>query len=85
MQPKTKNENNKTNTAVFFLIIPSMAREISKRKKISLQKSNEMIYKSKLYKELEKEDNKLWYYSYKDLVDFLLEEQKIGEVSISEV
>lgn len=85
MQPITKNKNNKTNSSIMFLIIPSISKEISKRKRIPLTESYKIVYKSKLYKDLENEESKLWYYSCKDLTNFLLEEEKNGKFSVSEV
>ena len=68
-----------------WLMIPEISEIFSKRKKITLKKSNEIIYKSKLYKELENEENKIWYYSNKDLAEFLIEEYETGTFNISEV
>ena len=66
-------------------MIPEISEIFSKRKKTTLKKSNEIIYKSKLYKELENEENKIWYYSNKDLAEFLIEEYETGTFNISEV
>ncbi|MCL2323018.1 MAG: hypothetical protein FWC47_13060 [Oscillospiraceae bacterium] len=66
-------------------MIPEISEIFSKREKTTLKKSNEIIYKSKLYKELENEKNKTWYYSNKALAEFLIEEYETGKLDISEV
>lgn len=42
----------------------------------------DMLYHSKLYEALEKEDTKMWYYSNYDLFKMFLEETKTGKYSV---
>ena len=41
-----------------------------------------MLYNSKIYKALEKEDTKMWYYSSFDLFNMFLEEQETGTYTV---
>ena len=52
---------------------------------MSLNDATEYIYHSKLYKMLEDEETKLWYYSDFYLTNFLIEEYDTGSFDLSEV
>lgn len=70
----------KQNKFQIFLTISvqSIANRISKDMKISYKDANSMIYNSNLYKDMQKEESKMWYFSSKDLADILKKEYNSG-------
>ena len=69
---------------MMWLIITKIASEFSRIKQIPLEQANKIIYKSQLYKMLENEENKMWYFSFRDLTDFLIEEYEVGTFDLSD-
>jgi len=76
--------NRKTKAGMMWLIITKIASEFSRIKQIPLEQANKIIYKSQLYKMLENEENKMWYFSFRDLTDFLIEEYEVGTFDLSD-
>ena len=54
--------------------VSSICDEIVNYYKVSYKKAREILYNSKLYTMLEKENTKMWYFSYFMLFDMLKEE-----------
>ena len=77
-------ENKKTKVSMMWVITTNLSKEFSKRKKLPFEKANKIIYKSNLYKMLEDDSAKMWYYSANDLTDFLIEEYETGDFDLSE-
>lgn len=50
------------------------------KKGISLEKADEFIYNSSMYKKLENKNSKMWYYSDEILADFFISEYERNEL-----
>jgi hypothetical protein len=76
------------NQAQFEAILPlkveSVVKELIQQKEISLYDALLYLYSSQLYRLLEKESTKVWYYSPKMLVDLLEEEKQTGKLILPE-
>ncbi len=49
---------------------------------ISFNEARKLLYNSKIYKAIENEETKMWYYSSFDLFNMFLEEQEKGTYTV---
>lgn len=49
---------------------------------ISFDQARKLLYNSKIYKAMENEETKMWYYSSFDLFNMFLEEQEKGTYTV---
>ena len=66
--------------ALFPLKIQSLLEELRKQHSFSLSDALRLLYTSRTYALLEKEETKLWHYSPRMLVEMLFHEKETGEV-----
>lgn len=71
-----------TFTCIMFTIVQTLCDSIKNYYNISYEDARKILYNSKLYKELEKEETKMWYYSNYDLFRMFLEERKTGNYTV---
>lgn len=72
-------------TCMMFIIVQTLVTSIKNYFNISYEEATKLLYSSKLYKALEKEETKMWYYSNYDLFRMFLEEKETGSYNVSEV
>lgn len=78
-------ENQMTEKKYVFIILQRsqvLTNKIKNYYNISFYEARKLFYNSKIYKALEKEDTKMWYYSSFDLFNMFLEEQETGTYTI---
>lgn len=66
--------------ALFPLKIQSLLEELRKQRTLSLEEALHLLYTSRTYALLEKEDTKLWHYSPRMLIEMLTNEKETGEI-----
>lgn len=69
-------------TCIMFIIIPTLCDSIKNYFNITYQEARKWLYHSKLYKALEEEETKMWYYSNYDLFRMFLEEKETGTYTV---
>ena len=69
---------------IMYSIVESLCDKIADFYKIDYKSAREMLYNSKLYELLEKEKNKIWYFSTSYLFDMFKNEQETGILKIYE-
>ena len=65
-------------TFIMFEKIQVISYKLSYYYKISYNEALDFIYHSKLYKALENEETKMWYFSSEQLFKMLMEEKETG-------
>lgn len=60
------------------IAIQSLTNRFARDMKINHEEANRIAYNSKLYKKIQNEEAKMWYFSSKDLSDMLKQEYKAG-------
>lgn len=70
--------------AVLQIIISRLAQMIAKEMNISDKKALNLLYLSKLYEKLEKEETKVWHLSVSTLFSLFIEEQETGKITFPE-
>ncbi|MDR0564299.1 MAG: hypothetical protein LBG78_05110 [Azoarcus sp.] len=71
-------------TTILIFLAPRILSLIISEYKITEQEAVEMFYASKLYKELENEQTKLWHLSANALFEMFKEEQETGKITYPE-
>lgn len=66
-------------------IVCDLVNMIVQKQNLSESDAITMLYNSKLYSLLEKEDTKVWYYSTDMLYSLLLQEQRTGSIVFPDV
>lgn len=66
------------------LIVPRLAQMIISDQNISEKDAFTRLYRSELYKQLEREDTKLWHLSIPTLYEMWQEEQRTGQITYPE-
>lgn len=66
------------------LIVPRLAQMIISDQNISEKDAFTRLYRSELYKQLEREDTKLWHLSVPTLYEMWQEEQRTGQITYPE-
>ena len=69
-------------TCIMFTIVGTLSHSIHEYFNISYNESLSLLYHSKLYRQLEDETTKMWYYSNHDLLNMFIEEQRTGDYTI---
>lgn len=69
-------------TYIMFSKIQTLCNSIKNYFNINYIEALKLLYNSKLYKALEDEETKMWYYSNYDLFRMFLEERKTGNFNI---
>ena len=69
-------------TCMMFTIVQTLCDSIKNYFNISYEDAMNLLYHSKLYKALEKEETKMWYYSNYDLFRMFLEEKETGKYTV---
>lgn len=67
---------------IMFVIVQTLCTSIKNYFNISYVEALNLLYHSKLYKALENEETKMWYYSNYDLFRLFLEEKETGSYTI---
>lgn len=71
-------------TCMMFTIVQTLCSNIKNHYSISYMEATNLLYHSKLYKALEKEETKMWYYSNHDLLRMFIEEKNTGHYTVDE-
>ena len=71
--------------AMMPYISADLVRLISEKQNISSQDAIAILYASKLYEALEKEETKVWQYSTQMLYSLLEQEEKTGTIQFPDV
>ena len=69
-----------SNKAMLEFIVPRLIKAIMEDKNISEKDSFIILYSSKLYEQLDKEETKLWHLSVPTLYEMFKEEQTTGKI-----
>lgn len=66
--------------AMLELIVPRLVKKIIETQDITEKEALTAVYASKLYRQLEREETKLWHLSVPTLFGLWLEEKEIGSI-----
>lgn len=66
-------------------ISADLVRTIVSKRNVSEERAMQLLYNSKLYADLEEEENKLWYYSTPMLYTLLEQEWNTGRIHFPDV
>ena len=66
------------------LIIPRLVKKIIETQNITEKEALTALYASELYRQLEREETKLWHLSVPTLFDLWLEEKETGSITYPE-
>lgn len=79
--------NNDVGSIIFTICckVQSIITMIKEHFNINYSEAMAMFYKSKVYKSLENEETKMWYFSSNALFNMLLEEKETGKFSCGEI
>lgn len=69
-------------TCIVMATVQTLCDSIKNYFNISYQEATNLLYHSKLYKSLEDEKTKMWYYSSYDLFRMFLEEKETGNYTV---
>ena len=69
-------------TYIMFVKVQTLCDSIKNYFNITYTEALKELYNSKLYKALEEEETKMWYYSNYDLFKMFLEEHETGRYTI---
>lgn len=67
--------------AMLELIVPRLVKKIIETQNITEKEALTALYASELYRQLEREETKLWHLSVPTLFDLWLEEKKTGSIT----
>ncbi len=70
--------------AMLELIIPRLVKKIIETQNITEKEALTAVYASELYRQLEREETKLWHLSVPTLFDLWLEEKETGSITYPE-
>ncbi|MDR1639071.1 MAG: hypothetical protein LBC41_01510 [Clostridiales bacterium] len=70
----------KSISPVLAFITPGIINMLMEERGLSLLEAAGTLYNSKLYKDLENEETKVWRFSYPILFDLLMEELETGTI-----
>ncbi len=70
--------------AMLELIVPRLVKRIIETQNITEKEALTALYASELYRQLEREETKLWHLSVPTLFDLWLEERETGSISYPE-
>lgn len=66
------------------LIVPRLTQQIIAGQSISKEEALTLLYRSELYRQLEREETKLWHLSVPTLYEMWQEEQQTGRITYPE-
>ena len=66
------------------LIVPRLLRMIMEKQSLTEKEALTRLYASELYRQLEREETKLWYLSIPTLYEMWLEEKESGHITYPE-
>lgn len=69
-------------TCILLVKVQSLCNSVKNHFNIDYIEAMNLVYHSKLYKALEKEETKMWYYSNYDLFIMFLEEKETGKYTV---
>ena len=70
--------------AMLELIVPRLIKAIMENMSLTESKALTMLYSSKLYEQLDREETKLWHLSVPTLFEMFKEEQETGIITYPE-
>lgn len=70
--------------AMLELIVPRLVKKIIETQNITAREALTGLYASELYRQLEREETKLWHLSVPTLFDLWLEEKETGSITYPE-
>lgn len=70
--------------AMLELIVPRLVKKIIETQNITEKEALTAVYASELYRQLEREETKLWHLSVPTLFDLWLEEKETGNITYPE-
>lgn len=70
--------------AMLELIVPRLVKKIIETQNITEKEALTAVYASELYRQLEREETKLWHLSVPTLFDLWLEEKETGSITYPE-
>ena len=70
--------------AMLELIVPRLVKKIIETQNISEKEALTALYASEIYRQLEREETKLWHLSVPTLFDLWLEEKENGSITYPE-
>ncbi len=70
--------------AMLEFIVPSLVRMIMEKQDMTEKDALTEFYASELYRQLEREETKLWHLSVPTLYDLWLEERETGKITYPE-
>ena len=76
--------SNKGIKAMLELIIPRLIKMIIDGQNFSEKEALILLYNSELYRQLEREETKLWHLSVPTLYDLWMEENETGKITYPE-
>lgn len=74
--------SNEKFSFIMFTVVQTLCDSIKNYFNITYIEAIGLLYNSKLYESLEKEETKMWYYSNYDLFKMFLEERKTGKYTV---
>ena len=74
--------SNKNFNMIMIIKVQALTTSIKNYFDVTYNEAMKELYKSKLYKLLEDEETKMWYYSNFDLFNMFLEEKETGNFTI---
>lgn len=76
--------NQQEKVALIELIVPRIIKMIMDQQKVTEPVAFTLLYSSELYRQLDREETKLWHLSIPTLYDMLSEEQTTGKITYPE-
>ena len=70
--------------AMLEFIVPRLVRTIMEKKDLTEKEALSELYTSDLYRQLEREETKLWHLSVPTLYELWLEERETGKITYPE-
>lgn len=70
--------------AMLELIVPRLIRMMMEKQTLTEKEALTQLYRSELYRQLEREETKLWHLSVPTLYDLWLEEKETGQITYPE-
>jgi hypothetical protein len=72
------------NKAMLEFIVPRLIKAIMEDRNVSEKEAFTLLYSSKLYEQLDREETKLWHLSVPTLYTMFKEEQETGKITYPE-
>lgn len=69
--------------SIMFVIVQSLCNKIKDYYNIKYDEARKLLYTSKIYKAIEDEQTKMWYFSTTQLFEMFKEEKETGKYTVS--